>query len=593
MGRRRDNAALGAPSDWRGREKKMSDKRPTAAVDVSDPGPSAKAPPGERFITPGTVVTDDMFREAFMKSMQVYVNGQVMPSMNWTFKTVEPETPEQTLTRERDAARNAAQQASALVKQRDEFIEKLKESPQSIVTVMRMVGGKRGVIQVGGAALEVNLPEGCRVGDQVKILVETSQAVSKADEPMVFGMVVTVDRVELDARRCYFELAGGGQQSAAIAADMIPPEPGERVQLDPTGTVAMLNLGRDKTKYSIETCPTTTWDDIGGQEEAKEALREALEYPTTFADTYSAYGAPPSKGVLLYGPPGTGKTLLAKAAANSVGNGGFIYVKGAELLSKWVGESEATVRGLFQRAREHKKRTGSLAVIFIDEADALLGARGSGSMVGALASTVVPSFLAEMDGVEDSGAFVILSTNRPDTLDPAVVRDGRIDRRIRVGRPDRKSTRDILRLAVRGKLFPTFAEVEDRIIDLIFSDRFSLYRFEFEASADEYVRLSDMLSGAIITGFINRAVKLAIRRDRGGESLGVTFDDMDRAVTESFSEIASLNPIEPITERIETLGKIPTNIRKSTSHAGSEAPHFTSPVNYGTHVQGTRGGALN
>lgn len=568
----------------------------------TDPG-KEKAPPGERYATAAgsqavkkAVSVSDEMKKSLVEQFRVYFDNKEVMAMpmtvSWiTMSTPVPETPEQTLTRELAQARNAAQQAKDLVKQRDEFIAKLKESPQSIVTVMRMVGITRGVVQVGGAALEVNLPEGCKVGDQVKILVETSQAVSKADEPMVFGMVVTVDRIEGD--RCYFEMAGGGQQSAAVSAGVTGLEPGERVQLDPTGTVAMLNLGRDKTKYSIETCPNVTWEDIGGQEEAKEALREALEYPSTFADTYKAYGAPPSKGVLLYGPPGTGKTLLAKAAANSVGNGGFIYVKGAELLSKWVGESESTVRSLFSRARDHFKRTGSLAVIFIDEADALLGARGSGTMVGALSSTVVPSFLAEMDGIEDSGAFVILSTNRADTLDPAVVRDGRIDRRIRVGRPDRKSTRDILRLAVRGKLFPTFADVEPQILDWIFSDRFSVYQFSFENGPDEYVRLGDMLSGAIITGFVNRAVKLAIRRDRGNESLGVTLDDIKRAVTESFQEMVSLTPLEPITEKIETLNRIPTGIRKATLHAGSETPHFASAVNYGSHVQKSGGGALN
>lgn len=588
MGKNRNpNVRLGGPSTWKKRERPVT----TGKIDPKD---------WERIAAmgaPKTLTDDDDLRRRVAEQIRVSfdmgsVRWDAAPVMDFTVRVATPD-PIAQFKDQITSLNRVLESARAEIQKRDDFIAKLKESPQSIVTVMRMVSDKRGVVQVGGAALEVNLPEGCKVGDQVKILVETSQAVSKADEPMTFGAVVTVDRIE--SGRCFFELNGGGQVSASLA-DGMTIEAGDRVQLDPSGTVALTNLGRDKTKYSIESCPNVTWDDIGGHEEAKEALRESLEYPTTFAATYMEYGAAASKGVLLYGPPGTGKTLLSKAAANSVaknGTGGFIYVKGAELLSKWVGESESTVRGLFARARAHKKATGNLAVIFIDEADALLGTRGSGTMAGALSSTIVPSFLAEMDGIEDSGAFVILSTNRPDTLDPAVIRDGRIDRRIRVGRPDRQSTRDILRLAVRGKLFPTYTEVEERIVNLIWSDQFAMYQLEYEGEQTEHIKLADMLSGAVLTGFIGRATRNAIRRDRGGESRGITFEDVERAIAESFAELSVTNPFELITEKLDQVGKIPTAIRKATHRAGSEAPQFGHASPYGTNVQRPGGSAPN
>jgi len=150
-----------------------------------------------------------------------------------------------------------------------------------------------------------------------------------------------------------------------------------------------------------------------------------------------------------------GKTMLGKAVATAMavdGDGsGFIYVKAAEVLNRFVGASEAAIRGLFARARAHKEKTGNPAVIFIDEADALLGSREGHGLTMAITQTVVPMFLAEMDGLEDSGAFVILSTNRPDSLDPAILRDGRMDVHVHIDRPDIESTNKIFARALRGR----------------------------------------------------------------------------------------------------------------------------------------------
>lgn len=551
-------------------------------------------------------ISDDDYRMRMLRDMNLYVagrqvdprdmvvsiDGRVFPGdLRATFRA--GPSPEQA---EIQRLRQSLEGSANTIKQLNDFIAKLKESPQSIVTIMKMAGEKRGVVQVGGAALEINLPEGCKVGDQVKILVETSQAVSKADETMTYGQVVTVDRVE--GARCYFESPGGGQASASVAHSMPEPKPGERVQLDPTNTVAMLNLGRDKKRFSLESAPKVTWADIGGLEEAKEAIREAIEYPIKYAATYAAYGQRPSKGILLYGPPGCGKTLLASATANSVSNGGesgFIYVKGAELLSKWVGESESTVRSLFARASEYRKETGNVAVMFIDEADALLSARGTSGLGGSMNSTVVPSFLAEMDGLEDSGAFVILGTNRPDTLDPAIVRDGRIDRRVRVGRPNKRSTLDILRIAMRGRPCLELAEIDSVVVDHIHSDALAIYEMSFDGHPRERICYRDMLSGAAIAGVVARAAAFAIHRDRAEQSCGgITLDDFRRAIRDSFREMSGLNHFELITDKIEQLGRIPTEIRKARFNGTEETPSFDHPIQYtGAGIQTARGGAPN
>lgn len=485
------------------------------------------------------------------------------------------------MTEMRNNSNRALEVVRKQVSQLTEFVECLNEKPQAVVTVQKRIDKKYGLITFQGNAMRVNLPEGTEAGDQVMVLTDTGQPVEKTTEPLAFGVIVTVDRVEKD--RCFFDGNGGGQLSAYVKTG-VEVSPGDRVQLDPSSTVALANLGRDKTRFSIEKCPDVKWEDIGGHEEAKEAFREALEYPTKYSSVYGAYGSPTSKGVLLYGPPGTGKTMLAKAAANSVssdGRGGFIYLKGPEVLSKWVGESETTIRSVFARARAHKAETGNLAVVFIDEADALLGVRGGQAGMSAMTSMLVPAFLAEMDGIEDSGAFVVLATNRPDSLDPAVVRDGRIDRRIRIGRPDRASTLDILKLQLKGKLTQAFNP--EQIVNEIWDEKYGLYVMEF---SDHHITvgLSDMLSGAVLGGFVKRASNFAIKRDLKTKATGISCDDMLHAVAESFKELSAVSPNDLFMEKADLYGK-PTSIKKVNFNAGTKTKEVGRAVAWGNAVQ--------
>jgi transitional endoplasmic reticulum ATPase len=189
-----------------------------------------------------------------------------------------------------------------------------------------------------------------------------------------------------------------------------------------------------------------TWDDVGGMESAKTALREAVEWPLAYAAVLAYAGAQPAKGILLTGPPGTGKTLLAKAAAKESGVN-FISVKGPELLSKWVGESEKGVREIFKKARQ-----AAPCIVFLDEIDALAPRRGSGGGESHVSERVVSQFLTELDGIEElRGVIILAATNRADIIDPALLRPGRFDIQIDVAAPDEATRRAILGVHTRNR----------------------------------------------------------------------------------------------------------------------------------------------
>jgi transitional endoplasmic reticulum ATPase len=190
--------------------------------------------------------------------------------------------------------------------------------------------------------------------------------------------------------------------------------------------------------------PKVKWDDIGGLEEVKASLKEMVEWPLKYPESFERLGIRPPHGILLYGPPGTGKTLLARAVANESG-ANFISIKGPELRSKWVGESERMVRDLFKRAKQVAP-----CIIFFDEVDALAPKRGGGYGEHET-ETIVSQLLTEISGLEElHGIVVIAASNRPDIIDPALLRPGRIDRQILVPAPDKKTRLEILKIHTRN-----------------------------------------------------------------------------------------------------------------------------------------------
>lgn len=253
-----------------------------------------------------------------------------------------------------------------------------------------------------------------------------------------------------------------------------------------------------------------SWDEIGGMEEAKTALREAVEWPLLHAAVLTRVGAQPAKGILLTGPPGSGKTLLAKAAARESGVN-FISVKGPELLSKWIGDSEKGVREVFKKARQ-----AAPCIVFIDEIDALAPRRGGGGGESHVTERVVSQLLTELDGIEElRGVVTLAATNRPDILDPALLRPGRFDVEIDMPLPDQAARRAILSVHTRSR--PLSADID------------------LDALAAE----TEGFVGADLAGLCREATMAAARRfigqdaetaDTTLERLGITRADVSAAL---------------------------------------------------------------
>ncbi len=231
----------------------------------------------------------------------------------------------------------------------------------------------------------------------------------------------------------------------------------------------------------VET-PNVKWEDIGGLGSVKQELVESVEWPLTYAKLFQHMDAEPPKGILLYGPPGTGKTLLAKAVATE-SQANFISIKGPEFLSKWVGESEKAVRETFRRARQ-----AAPSVVFLDEIDSIAPARGGGTSDSHVTERVISQILTELDGLESlNSVIVIAATNRPDIIDPALLRPGRFDRLIEIGLPDEKARLEILKIHAAKKPLAEDVNLED------------------------IAKKTDKYSGADLSAIVNEAVMLAIR----------------------------------------------------------------------------------
>jgi transitional endoplasmic reticulum ATPase len=232
--------------------------------------------------------------------------------------------------------------------------------------------------------------------------------------------------------------------------------------------------------------PNVKWEDIGGLVEVKEELAEAIEWPLKHADLFIQADVHAPKGLLLYGPPGTGKTMIAKAVATT-SEANFISVKGPELLSKWVGESEKGVREVFRKARQ-----AAPCIVFFDELDAVAPRRGRSEGSGGdghVAERVISQMLTEMDGLEDlKGVVVIGATNRPDIIDEALLRPGRFDRILEVPFPDKEARKEILRIHTRRK------PLDKTVVNL-----------------DKLVELTDGFTGADIAAIVNAAAMSAIK----------------------------------------------------------------------------------
>jgi len=313
---------------------------------------------------------------------------------------------------------------------------------------------------------------------------------------------------------------------------------GDEMRVDPNYRIAIEVLSQSKTdEYYLETIPELPWEKIGGQEKALTAIKDAIELPLLHADLFAKFQHQTPKGFLLYGPPGCGKTLIGKATAYNLTRqlqkkAGesmqqfFMHIKGPEILNMWVGESERMVREIFITARE-KRKEGFLPFIFIDEAESILGTRRAGRHSNIL-STLVPMFCTEMDGIESLNEIVIiLASNRADLIDPAILRPGRIDRKIKVNRPDHDAAREIYRIYLSpdlpydpelvkqtGGIHEAIQHLIDKVTDAQFArrDENRFLEVMLRSGKRETLYRGDLVSGAIIASVVERAKELAIKR---------------------------------------------------------------------------------
>ena len=405
-------------------------------------------------------------------------------------------------------------------------------------------------------------------GDMVRLSPSTKQIVDKTDG-IAAGNIGIITEI-LDTGSC--EVAIGSGKSVVYKGRYADVKKGDRVVLDLFNTIIIRNLGNIETSYTLNDWREVSWDDVGGLSEAKRIMREIIEGPHRLKKLYEFYHKKPVKGALLFGPPGCGKTLLAMAIVTAVAKmyginakeamqSGFIYVKGPELLEMWLGKSEEAIRSLFARAKAHKMKYEFPAIIFIDEAEALLRKRGSG-ISSDIESTTVPTFLAEMGGMEESGALVLLATNRADILDPAVVRDGRVDVKVYVSRPTLKSATDIFSIHLKGVPLADGLKKEKVAASAakrLFSEEYKYYEV-FDRKVPEtprYFLLKHIVNGALIAGIVDKATTLAIRRDSDHPDKnpgGIKEKDLLDAIDLVFRQNIGLDHEEPLSEFIENEG---------------------------------------
>jgi proteasome-associated ATPase len=392
------------------------------------------------------------------------------------------------------------------------------------------------------------------------------------------GPIVKVSEVLDEERiRVATDTTGGGGRIIVRSAELMGRElkAGDEVRLDPSARVALEYFEKNETQdFYLEEVPQIPWDAIGGQEDAIGLIKDTIERPLLHPELYERFGKRPLKGILLYGPPGCGKTLIGKATAYNltktyaehVGKDikhYFMLINGPKLLNMWLGETERMVREVFAQARERAKE-GFLVFIFIDEADSILRTRSSGRYMN-ISNTVVPQFAAEMDGlVSMRNVVVMLTSNRPDYIDPAILRPERIDRKVKINRPNRAAISDIYGIYLDQDIpldADWVAEYKDEnearaaLVEKATeylcreNDETAFLDIALRSGKHQTLYWKDLCSGALIMSSVERAKDLTIRRaiDNGDDEAGISWDDLQQSIKQEFSE----NEIFPKTDNLE------------------------------------------
>lgn len=497
----------------------------------------------------------------------------------------------------------ANQQREAEFKKVSDVVAKLTAPANRIGMLLDIPGDGLAHIIVGGAEYYANVDPRVAVGDLkigTQILVNEAYAVIKTLGYDLNGPILKLTEAMADGRLRFEQEMGRQSLILRRSSDLTGTElkPGDELRIDPTHRIALEKLAdRNATKHVLDEAPKVTWEQIGGQSEAIAAIRKAIEYPLLHAATFQQFKFSQPKGFLLYGPPGCGKTLIGQAAAASLSKlvsesgpgpsqkgdgrapitgGAFLHVKGPEILNMWLGESERMVRDLFAQAKA-RRQDGALPFIFIDEAESILGTRRAMRSFN-ISNTLVPMFCSEMDGIESlRDVVIILASNRPDLIDPAVLRPGRIDRKIKVARPNREASTEILKvylsddlpldpavLAERGgEQGKAMASLAQEVIDSIFrkADENRMLSVRLRSGQQKVLYRGDLVSGAILASIVQRAKEKAIDRTiQSGRPAALLEQDLFDAVTAEFREGEVLPPDDAAEEWLKLLDHHPEQV---------------------------------
>ena len=461
--------------------------------------------------------------------------------------------------------REAREHISAL----REEVEKLTQTPNAYGTVLHLNDDGTADVFSSGRKMRVAIhPEvegTLERGQEVALNDSLSVVLARASDGT--GEVVTLTELLEGGSRAVVSCRADEERVVDLAEGLagVPLRVGDPMLMDTRSGLLTERLVRSEVEdLVLEEVPEVTYEDVGGLDAQIEKIIDAVELPFLYADLFAEHRLPAPKGILLYGPPGCGKTLIAKAVANSLatkvasatGNekarSYFLNIKGPELLNKYVGETERQIRRVFQQARD-RSAEGWPVIVFFDEMESLFRMRGSG-ISSDMESTVVPQLLAEIDGVEAlRNVIVIGASNREDLIDPAILRPGRLDVKIKIERPDSEAAAAIYARyltvdlpiaqsavdtigggerdkAVRGMIEQTVAEMYSA------EERNEFLEVTYQNGDKETMYFRDFASGAMIENIVRRAKKLAIKRVIAGGSSGITLDDLLQSVTQEHTE---------------------------------------------------------